>query len=301
MAASFPTKPMRIVAGFPPGGAADLLARLVAERLGAIYPQPVVVENKPGAGATLGAAYVAQAPADGHTLLLGVTASQSIAPAIYPKLPYSAQDDFAPVTLLAQIPVALVVHPSLAATSPAELVELARKSGPLSFASSGNGAIPHLTAELFKSSQGLNMVHVPYRGAAPAMTDLLAGRVPVMFDHLPSVLPHIRAGRLRALGIAGTARAQALPDLPTLTESGIPGVEPASWFGLLAPARTPAAIVRQLNTDVVGQLALAEVAERFATMGAERLTSSPEAFASVIRADTLKWGLVVKATGAKAD
>ncbi len=300
-AAAFPSKPIRIVAGFPAGGSADLLARLVAERLGTLYDQPIVVENRPGAGSTVAAGYVAKAPADGHTLFLGVTATQTIAPSFYPQLPYDAGKDFAPITMLAQIPVALVVHPALAARTPQELVTLARNAAsPLDFASSGNGAIPHLTAELFKSSQSLNMVHVPYRGAAAAMADLLAGRVQVMFDHLPSVLPHIQSGRLRALGIAGGARAAALPDLPTLTEAGVPGVEVSSWFGLLAPAGTPAAVVRQLNADVVAQIAQPAVTERFALMGAEALTSSPEAFASVIRADTLKWARIVKVTGAKA-
>ena len=301
-AAVFPAKPMRIVAGFPPGGAADLLARVVAERLGSIYSEPVVVDNKPGAGGTVAAGFVSKSAPDGHTLLLGVTASQTIAPAIYPSLAYSAQSDFAPVTLLAQIPVVLVVHPSVAARTPKELVALARLASPqLSFASSGSGAIPHLTAELFKASQSVQMVHVPYRGAAPAMTDLLSGRVPVMFDHLPSVLPHIKAGRLRALGVAGSTRAQALPDLPTLTEAGIAAVEVSSWFGLLAPAGTPQAVVKQLHEDVVGQLQLPDVAARIALMGAERVTSSPDAFAAVIRADTFKWARIVKATGARAD
>ena len=301
-AAVFPTKPMRIVAGFPPGGAADLLARVVAERLGSIYSEPVVVDNKPGAGGTVAAGFVSKSPPDGHTLLLGVTASQTIAPAIYPSLAYSAQSDFAPVTLLAQIPVALVVHPSIAARNPKELVALARLSSPqLAFASSGSGAIPHLTAELFKASQSVQMVHVPYRGAAPAMTDLLSGRVPVMFDHLPSVLPHIKSGRLRALGVAGSTRAQALPDLPTLTEAGIAGVEVSSWFGLLAPAGTPQAVVKQLHEDVAAQLQLPDVATRIALLGAERMTSTPDAFAAVIRADSVKWARIVKATGARAD
>lgn len=301
-AAGFPSKPMKIIAGFPAGGSADLLARLVAERLGSVYEQPVVVENRPGAGGTVAAGFVAKAPPDGHTLLLGVTASQTIAPSIYPNLPYAAEADFAPVTLLAQIPVALVVHPSVEARTPRELVALARKvNPPLSFASSGNGAIPHLTAELFKMSQSVQLVHVPYRGAAPAMTDLLSGRVPVMFDHLPSVLPHIKAGRLRALGIAGHARAQALPELPTLAEAGVPGVEVSSWFGLLAPAGTPTDIIRKLNADVVARIGQPEVESRFTVMGAERLTSSAEEFAKVIHADTAKWARIVKATGARAD
>jgi tripartite-type tricarboxylate transporter receptor subunit TctC len=299
---TFPTKPITIVVGFPAGGAADLLARLVAERLGSLYQQPVIVENKPGAGSTLGAAFVAKAPADGHTLLLGVTASQTIAPSIYPKLPYSADKDFAPITLLAQIPVALVVHPSLDAGNPADLVKLARKaSSPMAFASSGAGAIPHLTAEVFKSTQKLDLMHIPYRGAAPAMTDLISGRVHIMFDHLPTVLPHIKTGKLRALGVASNTRAQAVSDLPTLTEAGVPGVEVSSWFGLLAPAGTPPEIIKQLNADVVKLINQPASAEKFVAMGAERLTGTPEAFASVIRADTLKWTRIVKETGAKLE
>ncbi|WPB56723.1 tripartite tricarboxylate transporter substrate binding protein [Xylophilus sp. GOD-11R] len=302
LAAAYPTKPVRIVAGFPPGGAADLLARVLADRLGTLYDQPVVVDNKPGAGGSVGAGVVAKAPADGYNLLLGVTASQTIAPSIYPALAYKAEADFSPVSMLAQIPVALVVHPSLEARTPAQLVALAKAANPpLTFASSGNGAIPHLTAELFKTSQGVPMEHIPYRGAAPAMADLLAGRVQVMFDHLPSVLPHIRSGKLRALGIAGAARAHALPDLPTLTEQGVRDVEVSSWFGLLAPAGTPQAIVDQLNADTVRLFGTDVTAQKLAAIGAEGVTSSPESFSRVIRADTIKWARIVKETGAKAD
>lgn len=301
-AAAYPGKPVRLVAGFPPGGSADLLARLLADRLGTIYNQPLVVDNRPGAGGSVGAAAVAKSPADGYSLLLGVTASQTIAPAIYQALPYRAEADFVPITLVAQIPVALVVHPSLDVHTPAQLAALARSAQvPLAYASSGNGAIPHLTAELFKKSQHVPMEHIPYRGAPAAMADLLAGRVPVMFDHLPSVLPHIRAGKLRALGIAGSARAHALPDLPTLNEQGVPGVEVSSWFGLLAPAGTPVAIVNQLNADVVHLLNTEEARQRLAAMGAEGLTSSPESFARVIHSDTIKWARIVMETGAKAD
>lgn len=301
-AAGYPAKPVRLVAGFPPGGAADLLARVLAERLGTVYDQPFLVDNRPGAGGSVGAAVVAKAAPDGYTLLLGVTASQTIAPSIYPALPYKAEADFAPISMLAQIPVCLVVNPSVDAHTPAQLVALAKAARPpLAFASSGNGAIPHLTAELFKKSQGVQMEHIPYRGAAPAMTDLLSGRVQLMFDHLPSVLPHIKAGRLRALGIAGSSRAQALPDLPTLTEQGVPGVEVSSWFGLLAPAGTPKAVIDQLNADAIRLLSTDIAAQRLAAIGAEGVTSSPESFARVIRADTIKWARIVKETGAKAD
>jgi tripartite-type tricarboxylate transporter receptor subunit TctC len=301
-AEAYPSKPIRIVVGFPPGGSGDMMARFVAERLGSIYSQPVVVENRPGAGATLGAAAVAKSAPDGGTLLLGTVASQAIAPAIYKTLPYRNEADFAPITMLAQVPVALVVHPSLDVRSPRELAALARTAQPpVLFASSGNGAIPHLTAELFKKSQKVPMEHVPYKGAPAAMTDLLAGRVPVMFDHLPSVLPHIKAGRLRGLGIAGSTRARSLPELPTLAEQGIADVDVNSWFGLFAPAGTPPSIVTQLNVDLLQLLNTNAAIQRIADMGAESVTSSPQAFSALIRSDTQKWGRLVRETGATAD
>jgi tripartite-type tricarboxylate transporter receptor subunit TctC len=301
-AQAYPTKPVKVVSGFPPGGAADLLARLSAERLAAALGQPFVVENRTGAGGTLGADAVAKAAPDGYTLLLGVTASQTIAPAIYKALPYQAERDFKPVAMVASIPVALVVHPSVNAQSVRELVALAKAApAPLQFASSGTGAIPHLTAELFQAAQGVRMVHVPYKGAPLAMSDLLAGRVSLMFDNLPTVLGHIRSGKLRALGIAGNRRARALPDLPTLTESGVTGVEVASWFGLLAPAGTPEPIVATLQREIAKMLATDEARARLDAMGAEPSPSTSEEFARIIRADTAKWAKIVKDTGASAD
>ena len=301
-AQAYPAKPVKIVSGFPPGGAADLLARLSAEKLAAALGQPFVVENRTGAGGTLGADAVAKAAPDGYTLLLGVTASQTIAPAIYKSLPYQSERDFRPVAMVASIPVALVVHPSVNATSVRELVALAKAaSAPLQFASSGTGAIPHLTAELFQAAQGVRMVHVPYKGAPLAMADLLAGRVSLMFDNLPTVLGHIRSGKLRALGIAGARRARALPDLPTLTESGVTGVEVASWFGLLAPAGTPEPIVATLQREVVKMLGTEDARARLEAMGAEPTPSTSEEFARIIRADTAKWAKIVRETGASAD
>ena len=304
-AQTYPARPVRIIAGFPPGGAADLLARLVADKLAASLGQPFVVENRAGAGGTLGADLVAKAAGDGYTLLLGVTASQTIAPAIYKSLPYQAERDFKPVSLVATIPVALVVHPALAAANPRELVALARSAGsanaPLQFASSGTGAIPHLTAELFQAAQGVKMVHVPYKGAPLAMADLLAGRVGLMFDNLPTVLPHIRSGKLRALGVAQARRARALPDLPTLAEAGVSGVEVASWFGVLAPAATPDAVVALLQREIVRQFAAEDVRTRLDAMGAEPATSTPDEFARLVRAETAKWAKIVKDTGAGAE
>src|SRR5471032_770312 len=239
LAQPYPARTVKIIAGFPPGGAADLLARVTADKLAVAMGQPFVVENRPGAGGTIGADAVAKAAPDGYTLLLGVTASQTIAPAIYKSLPYDAGRDFRPVALVATIPVALVVHPSIPAHTARELVAIAKAApAPMQFASSGSGAIPHLAGELFQLSQGVKLQHVPYKGAALAMSDLLSGRVQLMF------------GKLRALAVAGARRARALPDLPTLAEAGVTNVEVGSWFGVLAPAATPEAIVATLAREI---------------------------------------------------
>ena len=301
-AQTYPSKPVKIIAGFPPGGAADLLARVVADKLSALLGQTFVVENRPGAGGTIGADAVAKAAPDGYTLLLGAAASQTIAPAIYKSLPYDAAKDFKPVALVATIPVTLVVHPSVAANNVRELVAVMKAaSAPMQYASSGSGAIPHLAGELFQLSQGVKLVHVPYKGAPLAMSDLLSGRVQLMFDNLPTVLAHIRSGKLRALAVAGTKRARALPDLPTLAEAGIPNAEVGSWFGVLAPAGTPEAIVGALTREIGKALAADDAKGRLDAMGAEPTYLAPEEFARLIRADTEKWARLVKATGAQAD
>ncbi|MCX7158386.1 MAG: tripartite tricarboxylate transporter substrate-binding protein, partial [Proteobacteria bacterium] len=245
---------------------------------------------------------VAKAAPDGYTLLLGAAASQTIAPAIYKSLPYDAAKDFKPVALVATIPVTLVVHPSVAANNVRELVAVMKAaSAPMQYASSGNGAIPHLAGELFQLSQGVKLVHVPYKGAPLAMSDLLSGRVQLMFDNLPTVLAHIRSGKLRALAVAGTKRARALPDLPTLAEAGVPNAEVGSWFGVLAPAGTPDAIVGALTREIGKALAADDAKGRLDAMGAEPTYLTPEEFARLIRADTEKWARLVKATGAQAD
>ena len=301
-AQTYPSKPVKIIAGFPPGGAADLLARVVADKLSALLGQTFVVENRPGAGGTIGADAVAKAAPDGYTLLLGAAASQTIAPAIYKSLPYDAAKDFKPVALVATIPVTLVVHPSVAANNVRELVAVMKAaSAPMQYASSGSGAIPHLAGELFQLSQGVKLVHVPYKGAPLAMSDLLSGRVQLMFDNLPTVLAHIRSGKLRALAVAGTKRARALPDLPTLAEAGVPNAEVGSWFGVLAPAGTPDAIVGALTREIGKALAADDAKGRLDAMGAEPTYLTPEEFARLIRADTEKWARLVKATGAQAD
>ena len=301
-AQTYPAKPVKIIAGFPPGGAADLLARVVGDKLSALLGQTFVVENRPGAGGTIGADAVAKAAPDGYTLLLGAAASQTIAPAIYKSLPYDAAKDFKPVALVATIPVTLVVHPSVAANNVRELVAVMKAaSAPMQYASSGSGAIPHLAGELFQLSQGVKLVHVPYKGAPLAMSDLLSGRVQLMFDNLPTVLAHIRSGKLRALAVAGAKRARALPDLPTLAEAGVPNAEVGSWFGVLAPAGTPEAIVGALTREIGKALAADDAKGRLDAMGAEPTYLAPEEFARLIRADTEKWARLVKATGAQAD
>ena len=301
-AQTYPSKPVKIIAGFPPGGAADLLARVVSDKLSALLGQTFVVENRPGAGGTIGADAVAKAAPDGYTLLLGAAASQTIAPAIYKSLPYDAAKDFKPVALVATIPVTLVVHPSVAANNVRELVAVMKAaSAPMQYASSGSGAIPHLAGELFQLSQGVKLVHVPYKGAPLAMSDLLSGRVQLMFDNLPTVLAHIRSGKLRALAVAGAKRARALPDLPTLAEAGVPNAEVGSWFGVLAPAGTPDAIVGALTREIGKALAADDAKGRLDAMGAEPTYLTPEEFARLIRADTEKWARLVKATGAQAD
>ncbi|MDO9217686.1 MAG: tripartite tricarboxylate transporter substrate binding protein [Lacisediminimonas sp.] len=294
-------KPVTIVAGFPAGGAADQLARLFAQKFSIAFNQSFVVENKAGAAGTIGAAFVARAPADGYTLLMGVTASQSIAPSIYKGLSYQPEKDFQAVSLVAQIPVALVVTSAVKAKTPRDFVSEAQaRANPFSFASSGTGAIPHLTGELFQKATGAKLLHVPYKGAAPAMSDLLAGRVDVMFDHLPSVLPHIRSGKLRPLAIAGAQRASALPELPTLAELGVPGVEVSSWFGLLAPAGTPMPVVEALQAEVVKILATPEAKAQLQAIGADPVGNSPAEFSRIISADVKKWAALVKATGVTA-
>ncbi len=302
VAQPYPAKPVKIIAGFPPGGAADLLARVVADKLSAAMGQPFVVENRPGAGGTIGADAVAKSAPDGYTLLLGVTASQAIAPSVYKSLPYDSARDFRPVALVAMIPVALVVHPSIAATTVREFVAVAKASAaPLQYASSGNGAIPHLAGELFQLSQGVKLQHVPYKGAPLAMSDLLAGRVQLMFDNLPTVLAHIRSGKLRALAIAGPKRARALPDLPTMGEAGVQGAEVGSWFGVLAAGATSDSIGGALSREIARAIQSDDAKARIEAMGAEPAYLPAEEFAKLIRADTEKWAGLVKATGARAD
>ena len=291
---AYPAAPMRIIVPFAAGGATDILARALAQRLQAEWGQPVVAENRTGAGGTIGAEAVARATPDGHTLLLGTTATQSITGHLYPNLAYDPARDFAPVSPIAAVPMVLAVHPSIPARNVAELVALARaRPGEITFASSGQGAITHLASELFAAKAGISLTHVPYRGSAPAMTDLVAGRVLMMTDHASTVLPQIRAGALRALAAAGPRRMTELPEVPTIAET-IPGVEVTSWFGVLAPSRTPAPAVAKLQAAIHKALDDPDMQVRMREQGAEPLRLDAEAFADLIRRDSDRWGEVVR-------
>jgi tripartite-type tricarboxylate transporter receptor subunit TctC len=301
-APTYPTRPIRIVVPFPPGGATDILARDVAQKLTDAWGQAVIVDNRPGAGGNIGSELVAKAAPDGYTLEMGTVGTHAINASLYAKMPYDHVKDFAPVILVASVPNVLEVNPALPVNSVAELIAYAKANpGKLNFASSGNGTSIHLSGELFKVMAGVQMTHVPYKGSAPALQDLIAGQVQLMFDNLPPSLPQIKAGKLRALAVTSAARASALPDVPTVAEAGLPGFEASSWFGVLAPAGTPPAIVAKLNAEIARWLATPEAKEKLAKQGADAAGGSPEDFAKHIAAETAKWAKVVKESGAKID
>jgi tripartite-type tricarboxylate transporter receptor subunit TctC len=307
--AAWPAKPVRIVVPFAAGGTTDLLARALAPELQRVFGQPFVVDNKPGAGGNSGAAEVAKAPTDGYTLLMGTVGTHAINPALYPKMPYDHVKDFVPVSLVAGVPNVLVVNPANAQkygiASVADLARVAKANpGKLNMASSGNGTSIHLAGELFKSMTGAYMVHFPYRGSGPALIDLISGNMDLMFDNLPSALPHIKSGRLKALAVTSSRRSDALPEVPTVEEVGGPalkGFEASSWFGLLAPAGTPADIVSRLQQETAKALATPAVAERLKSQGAIPGGNTSAQFAALIAAETAKWAKVVKVSGAKVD
>jgi tripartite-type tricarboxylate transporter receptor subunit TctC len=308
-AQSWPSKPVRLIVPFTPAGTTDILARAVAPELQKAFGQPFIVENKPGAGGNMGSAEVAKAAPDGHTLLMAAVSTHAINPALYPKMPYDHIKDFAPITLVASVPNVVVMNPASAqrygVNNMADLVKAARANpGKLNVASSGNGTSIHLSAELFKTMTGTFMLHLPYRGSGPALLDLLAGNMDLMFDNLPSSIAHIRGGKLKALAVTSATRSAALPDLPTVAESGGPdlrGFEASSWFGLLAPAGTPPEIVLRIQQETAKALASPAVRERLLSQGAVPSGNSPAEFARHIAAETAKWAKVVKASGAKVD
>jgi tripartite-type tricarboxylate transporter receptor subunit TctC len=291
LAQGFPSKPVRIVVPFPPGGGADTLARIMEPRLASIWGQPIIVENRPGASGHIGADFVAKSTPDGTTLLMSSTAS----------LTEKNVDQFAPVSLVSASPYIVTANPKVAAANIRELIALAKSQpGKLSFASSGTGAASHLSAELFKSMAGVDLLHVPYKGTGQAVTDLLAGHVNLMFAPAQTVMPYVREGRLRALALTGSRRSETLPDLPTVAESGLPGYEAVGWFGLLAPAATPHATVAKISADANRVLAEREVREKMLGLGADPSGDTPEEFARFIRDDQAKWSKLMKEAGIAA-
>jgi tripartite-type tricarboxylate transporter receptor subunit TctC len=298
----YPTKPIRLVVPFPAGGTTDVLARAAAQKLTETLGQAVIVDNRPGAGGNIGAELVAKSPPDGYTLLMGTVGTHAINPSLYPKMPYDHVRDFVPVILVAGVPNVLVINPALPVNSMQELIAYAKANpGKLNFASSGNGTSIHLSGELFKTMAGVQITHVPYKGSAPALQDLVGGQVQLMFDNLPSALALIKGGRLKALAVTSKERAPALPDVPTMAESGLPGFEASSWFGLLAPAGTPQPVVAKLNAEIAKWLASPEAKEKLLAQGANAAGGTPEDFARHIAAETAKWQKVVKESGAKVD
>ncbi len=300
--ANYPAKAIRYVVPFPAGGPLDIVARAVGQELTVSWSQPVIIDNRPGAGGNIGADLVAKAPPDGYTILMGAVSTHAINVTLYSKLPYDPLKDFAPVTLITSVPNVLVVHPSLPAKSVKDLIAFAKaRPGQLNFASGSTGSAGHLAGELFNSLAGVQMTHIPYKGAAPAVIDLIAGHVSLMFDNLASALPHIKAARVRALAVTTLKRSPLVPDLPTINEGGLHGFDVSTWFGIFAPAGTPIEIVNKLNSEVVRVLRTPEMRERLALLGAEPVGNKPEEFAAFVKAEIAKYAKVVKASGAKAD
>ena len=301
-AATWPTRSIRLVVPFPAGGAADLFARLVGTELAQGLGQPVIVDNRPGAGGNIGAREVAQAPADGYTLLLGTVGTQAINPTLYGNLPYDTRTAFIPVAMIGSVPNVLVVNPALPVKSVAELTALARsKPGKLNMGSSGNGSSIHLSGELYKHLAHVSILHVPYRGGAAALTDLMGGQIDLMFDNLPTSLPQIAKGSLRALAVTGPQRSPQLPDVPTMAEAGLPGYESTAWSGIFVPAGTPAAVVQRLHDEVVTALHSAKVRARYRDLGAEAPEMSQARFDAFVRQEYDKWAEIVKVSGARAE
>ncbi|WP_082151532.1 tripartite tricarboxylate transporter substrate binding protein [Caenimonas sp. SL110] len=297
--AVWPTKPIRIVVTFPPGGAPDTLARVLAEKWASLG-QPVTVDNKPGAGGNIGSDFVAKSPGDGATLIIGTVGTHAINAALYDKLPYNHIKDFTPITFLASTPNLLVVNKTVPANNVKELVELARKSA-LSFGSSGSGTSIHLSGELFNTLAGVKMQHVPYKGRAQAIPDLLGGRIQMIFDNMPSALPLVKSGELKAIAVTSATRSPAAPNIPTIAESGLPGFEATSWFALLGPANMPRDVQMRINQEALKVLAMPDVKEKLGGLGLEVAAGTPEALTALMQAETAKWAKVVKESGAKPD
>jgi len=301
-AQAWPSKPIRYVVPFAAGGTTDILARTISERLSVALGQPVIVENKPGAGGGVGAAEVAKAAPDGYTIMGGTISTHAINASLYKNLPYDPVKDFAAITLIARVPNMLVVNNDIPAKNVAELIQLMKANpGKWTFASSGNGTSQHLSGELFKGVAGVEMQHIPYKGSPPALTDVMGGQVNMTFDNITTAWPLAKGGKLRALAVTTAKRSPVAPDVPTLAESGLPGYEVGSWQGVFAPAGTPPEIVRRLNTEIVKIINSPDVQKKLLELGAEPVGNSSEEFATLVKAEVVKWGDVVKKSGARID
>jgi tripartite-type tricarboxylate transporter receptor subunit TctC len=298
---TWPSKPVRLILPFPPGGGTDILGRLISERLSASLGQPVVTENRGGAGGNVGAEAAARSAPDGYTIVL-VAPSLAISPSLYSKLNYDPVRDFAPVSLVATVPNVMITHPSVPANTLAEFIQLAKKKpGGMNFGSGGSGTSNHLACELFNIVAGVKLVHIPYKGVNLAMQDVLSGQIHLVVIGVPAAAPHIKAGRLRALALVAPQRAAALPEVPTVAEAGLRDFEVTTWYGILAPAGTPRPVVARLNAEIVRVMHTPEMKERLAAMATDPVTSTPEEFADYIKREIAKWGDVVRKAGLKAD
>jgi tripartite-type tricarboxylate transporter receptor subunit TctC len=301
-AQTYPNKSIRLIVPFPPGGPADILSRAIGQKLTDSWGQQVVVDNRAGAGGTIGSDLAAKGAPDGYTLLMGFVGTHAINPSLYSSLPYDVVKSYEPVSLVSTATIILVLHPSLPAKSVKELIAVAKsKPGELTFGSPGNGTPQHLAGELFNTMAGVKMTHVPFKGAVPAINDLLGGRISLIFSSAPPALPHVASGKLRALAVTSARRSSVSPDLPTVSESGLPGFEVINWYGVLAPARTPKSIVDKLNAEITRITNMPDVKERLSTVGIEALSSTPAQFAAFIKEETAKWAKVVKFSGARLD
>jgi tripartite-type tricarboxylate transporter receptor subunit TctC len=298
---TYPSRPIRLIVPFPPGGSNDIVARMVAAQLGERLGQQVVIDNRGGAGGVLGTDLAAKSPPDGYTLLL-ISVAYAFGPVLYKNLPYDPEHAFAPVGILGSGAAALTVHPSLPVNTVRELIALAKaKPGALNYASAGVGSLQHLACALFMIQAGIDVVHVPYKGGGPAMADVIAGQAQIVMPSLIQVVPHIKSGRLRVLGTSGTRRSAVLPEVPTIAESGVPGYEAHNWWGLLAPAGTPAPVIEKLHRDLTSVLASRETEKRFETEGAEVVRMTPAEFGGFISAELVKWSRVARGVGIKAE
>jgi tripartite-type tricarboxylate transporter receptor subunit TctC len=300
---SYPTRPVRMIVGFPPGGGTDVVARIIAPKLSEYLGQSVVIENRPGATGTVAAGIVAKSPPDGYTIMMGHVAVNAIAPSLFSKLPYDVIKDFAPVTLAAAVPHFIVVHPSLPVTSVKQLIALAKaRPGELSFPSAGNGSTPHLAGEMFKVMTGTKMLHVPYKGTGQSIPDLLAGQHQVAFDTMPAAAPYVRTGRLRPLAVTSAKRVAEFPNVPTAEESGVPGYRMTTWYGVFAPAGTPPAIVKRLHGEIARAMQTPGTRERLVEVGFDgTVTRTPGEFAAIVRSDTARYAKLVKEAGLQID